>query len=90
MSENASGETFSKEDLPLAFRGEHKAKPLPFDPAKLKGISEKVIRSHWENNYIGSVRALNKVEQRLRQLQKEKDLPGFVYGELKREELESR
>ncbi|MFN2393807.1 MAG: twin-arginine translocation signal domain-containing protein, partial [Pyrinomonadaceae bacterium] len=36
-----------------AFRGQHQPKPLPFDPAKLKGISEKIIRSHWENNYGG-------------------------------------
>ncbi|HEV2864609.1 MAG TPA: hypothetical protein VGX48_26660, partial [Pyrinomonadaceae bacterium] len=37
-----------------AFRGQHQPKPLPFDPAKLKGLSEKLIRSHWENNYGGS------------------------------------
>jgi hypothetical protein len=42
-----------------AFRGQHQPKPLPFDPAKLKGLSEKLIRSHWENNYGGSVGALN-------------------------------
>ena len=49
----------------LAFRGQHQPKPLPFDPAKLKGLSEKLIRSHWENNYGGSVGALNAVEKRL-------------------------
>ena len=27
-----------------AFSGSHQPKPLPFDPAKLKGISEKLIR----------------------------------------------
>ena len=26
-------------------------KLLSFDPAKLNGISERLIRSHWENNY---------------------------------------
>ena len=30
-----------------AFQGQHTPKPLPFDPAKLKGLSEKLIRSHW-------------------------------------------
>jgi Fe-Mn family superoxide dismutase len=60
---------------------------LPFNPAKLKGISEKVIKSHWENNYIGSVKALNAVEQRLSAMLKEKDLPAYIYGDLKREEL---
>src|SRR5262245_47614322 len=58
-----------------AFRGQHQPKPLPFDAAKLSGLSEKLIRSHWENNYGGAVRALNAVEQRLDAMLKEKDLP---------------
>ncbi len=70
-----------------AFRGHHQPKPLPFDPAKLKGLSEKLIRSHWENNYGGAVKALNVVEQRLASLLRDKDLPAYVYGDLKREEL---
>ena len=70
-----------------AFRGEHQPKPLPFDPAKLKGISDKLIRSHHENNYSGAVKALNAVEQRLDAMMKDKDLPAYVYGDLKREEL---
>jgi Fe-Mn family superoxide dismutase len=72
---------------PPAFRGEHAPKPLPFDPAKLKGLSETLVRSHWENNYGGAVKALNAVEQRLDALLSEKDLPAYVYGDLKREEL---
>src|SRR5215210_4092014 len=71
----------------LAFRGQHQPKPLPFDPAKLKGLSEKLIRSHWENNYGGSVGALNLVEKRLDAMLREKDSPAYVYGDLKREEL---
>ena len=72
---------------PGAFRGRHQPKPLPFNPAKLNGISEKLIRSHWENNYGGAVKALNVVEQRLDSMLREKELPAFVYGDLKREEL---
>ncbi len=72
---------------PLAFRGAHKPKPLPFDAAKLKGISEKLIKSHWENNYSGAMKALNVIEQRLAAMLKEKDLPAYIYGDLKREEL---
>jgi superoxide dismutase, Fe-Mn family len=72
---------------PPAFRGQHEPRPLPFDPAKLKGLSEKLIRSHWENNYGGAVRALNAVEQRLGSSLEDKDLPAYVYGDLKREEL---
>jgi superoxide dismutase, Fe-Mn family len=75
------------EVLPLAFRGEHKPKPLPFDATKLTGISEKLITSHWQNNYSGAVSALNVVEKRLAQLVKEKDAPAYLYGNLKREEL---
>src|SRR4029453_17394914 len=70
-----------------AFRGQHQPQPLRFDPAKLKGLSEKLIRSHWENNYGGAVKALNIVEQRLATLLKDKELPPYVYGDLKREEL---
>jgi len=73
--------------LPLAFRGQHQPKPLPFDAAKLKGLSEKLIKSHWENNYGGAVKALNAVEQRLASMLEDKDLPAYIYGDLKREEL---
>ena len=72
---------------PKAFAGQHKPRPLPFDPTRLKGISEKLIKSHWENNYGGAVNALNAVEQRLVTMLGDKDLPPYVYGDLKREEL---
>src|SRR5215470_10471567 len=88
----ANANTRSEENaIPIqasrAFRGEHQPKALPFDPAKLKGLSEKLIRSHHENNYSGDVRALNVVEQRLEAMMKDKDLPAYIYGDLKREEL---
>src|SRR5262245_46469185 len=70
-----------------AFRGDHQPKPLKFDPARLNGLSERLIRSHWENNYGGAVKALNAIEQRLAVMLAEKDLPPYVYGDLKREEL---
>jgi Fe-Mn family superoxide dismutase len=70
-----------------AFRGEHQPKPLPFDPAKLSGLSEKLVRSHWENNYGGAVKALNAVEQRLETALKDENLPPYLYGDWKREEL---
>jgi Fe-Mn family superoxide dismutase len=62
-------------------------KPLSFDPAKLNGLSEKLIRSHWENNYGGSVKTLNAVKQKLAAALADKDTPPFVYGDLKREHL---
>ncbi|MBP6363816.1 MAG: Fe-Mn family superoxide dismutase [Novosphingobium sp.] len=73
--------------LPPAFSGGHKPQPLKFDPAKLTGLSEKLIQSHYDNNYIGSVRTLNMIEGRLAAAMADKDLPPVVYGGLKREEL---
>src|SRR5262245_9065985 len=63
------------------------AKPLSFDPARLNGLSEKLIRSHWENNYGGSVKTLNAVKQKLAAALADKDTPPFLYGDLKREHL---
>lgn len=80
------GEGKQDQSVP-AFAGRHQPKPLPFDPAKLNGLSEKLIRSHWENNYGGSVKALNVVEQRLGAAYKDDTLPAYVFGGLKREEL---
>ena len=52
----------------------HPIQPLPFDPAKLKGLSERLLRSHHENNYGGAVKNLNKVEEELARVNK--DTPG--------------
>lgn len=90
---NASSEKINKPqvvstgEMLQAFRGQHQPKPLPFDPSKLKGLSDKLIKSHWENNYGGAVKALNAVEQRLSAMLNDKDLPPYIYGDLKREEL---
>jgi Fe-Mn family superoxide dismutase len=77
----------SAPELAPAFAGTHEPKPLPFDPGKLPGLSERLLRSHWENNYGGAVKALNAVERRLAALLDDPDLPPYVYGDLKREEL---
>ncbi|MFL5318330.1 MAG: superoxide dismutase [Myxococcaceae bacterium] len=60
-------------------------KPLPFNPAKLKGLSEKLIRSHHENNYSGAVKNLGLVQKQIADVSK--DTPGFVVGGLKEREL---
>ena len=62
-------------------------KPLPFSAKSLHGISEKVIQSHWENNYTSTVKALNAVEQKLLALMEDPNLPPYMYGDLKREQL---
>jgi Fe-Mn family superoxide dismutase len=68
-----------------AYRGAHEVKPLPFDPAKLAGISEKLITSHHDNNYAGAVKRLNLIQQQLGSLPK--DAAPYQVGSLKREEL---
>jgi len=65
--------------------GKHPLAPLPFDPAKLKGLSERLLRSHHENNYGGAVKNLNRVEEDLAGLAK--DAPAFLVGGLKEREL---
>jgi len=40
---------------------EYAIKKLPFDPAKVKGLSEKLLVSHYENNYSGAVKRLNAI-----------------------------
>ena len=74
-------------EIRASLTGGREPRPLPFDPAKLTGLSEKLMRSHWENNYIGSVRALNMIAERLAAAMREPDFPALVYGGLKREEL---
>ncbi|MDT8428016.1 MAG: Fe-Mn family superoxide dismutase [Pseudomonadales bacterium] len=73
--------------VPDAFQSNLELKPLPFDPSQLDGLSEGLILSHWQNNYGGSVRALNTIKQRLQTALADDDLPAFVYNDLKREHL---
>lgn len=40
-------------------------KPLGCNPAGLKGLSEKLIVSHYENNYGGVVKRLNAITAQL-------------------------
>jgi Fe-Mn family superoxide dismutase len=61
-------------------------KPLACDPSRIKGMSEKLIVSHYENNYGGAVNRLNAITVQLADLDFEK-APGFVINGLKREEL---
>jgi superoxide dismutase, Fe-Mn family len=64
---------------------EVKPTQLPFNPKKLRGLSEKLIKSHWENNYMASIKTLNNLNKKLGLA--EKDFPPFVYDGLKREHL---
>jgi superoxide dismutase, Fe-Mn family len=61
-------------------------KPLGCDPAKIKGMSERLIVSHYDNNYGGAVKRLNLIEEQIAELDFEK-APGFQINGLKREQL---
>ena len=73
--------------VPDAFGSELELKPLSFAADQLDGLSEKLITSHWQNNYGGSVRALNTIKQRLQAALSDDNVPAFVYNDLKREHL---
>ena len=60
--------------------------PLACDPTRIKGMSEKLITSHYENNYGGAVRRLNAIAEQLATLDFAA-APVFVVNGLKREEL---
>lgn len=70
---------------PPAFAAQHQVAPLPFDPPALRGISERLIVSHHDNNYAAAVRSLNRVEQELSRVTP--DTPPFIVGGLKEREL---
>jgi len=61
-------------------------KPLSCDPARIKGMSERMIISHYENNYGGAVKRLNLIGEKLAELDYA-NAPGFLINGLKREEL---
>jgi len=64
----------------------YEIKPFSLDPKSIKGISEKVLISHYENNYVGAVKRLTAIAAQLAELDFSKT-PGFVINGLKREEL---
>ena len=70
-----------------SFDEAHQPKPLPFEAGSLNGLSARLIESHWSNNYGGSVRALNETKRRLADALADRDLPAYIYNDLKREHL---
>ncbi len=59
--------------------------PIPVRPWTLNGLSERLIVSHYENNYGAAVRTLNAVRGELAGL--DAGTPGYRIRALKREEL---
>src|SRR5260221_10774948 len=60
--------------------------PLACDPTRIKGMSERLIVSHYQNNYGGAVNRLNAITGQLTELDFANS-PGVVINGLKREEL---
>ena len=71
---------------PAAPTGPYSIKPLPFAPASIKGLSERILVSHHDNNYAGAVRRLNAIHAQFRALDVA-TAPVFTINGLKREEL---
>lgn len=71
-----------------ALSGNHTVQPLPFKPASLNGLSERLVVSHHEKNYGGAVKNLNRVEQELSKINAE--TPPFVVAALRERELTFR
>ena len=63
----------------------YQPQPLPFDPKMIPGLSERLLVSHHDNNYVGAVSRLGAIEAQVAQL--DPAAPGFMYNGLKREEL---
>ena len=61
-------------------------RPLLFKPHRLNGLSDKLLVSHYENNYGGALRRLNAIRAELAALNLA-EVPGFTLNGLKREEL---
>src|ERR1700722_19449816 len=83
----AASSAFAQSNQPSGARTmPYQAKPLSLDPKSIKGISEKVLVSHYENNYVGAVKRLNAIGAQLAELDFAK-APNFMVNGLKREEL---
>jgi Fe-Mn family superoxide dismutase len=61
-------------------------KPLSCNPSRVRGMSERLIVSHYENNYCGAVKRLNLIQEQIAGLDPAA-APGFLINGLKREEL---
>jgi Fe-Mn family superoxide dismutase len=64
----------------------HHIRPLSFKPHRLNGLSQRLVDSHYENNYGGAVRRLNAIDRQLAALDPA-TAPNFLLNGLKREQL---
>ncbi len=71
---------------PAAAPGAFAPQPLPFDPKAVPGLSEKLLTSHHDNNYVGAVKRLGAIRGEFAKLDPA-TAQGFQINGLKREEL---
>ena len=60
--------------------------PLPFDPKTQPGLSERLLTSHHDNNYVGAVKRIGAIGGQLAAIDPAA-APTFLVNGLKREEL---
>ncbi len=78
--------TPASSEVPTVSPASYTPKPLSLDPRSIKGISEKVLVSHYESNYLGAVKRLGAIRAQLAEVDFAK-APNFVVNGLKCEEL---
>lgn len=61
------------------------ASPLKFSPQQLSGLSEKMILSHYNNNYAGAIKRAKLIEEKIASL--DSNANPFELGSLKREHM---
>lgn len=76
----------AQQAAPAAGRYSPQPMPLPFDPKSITGLSEKMLISHHDNNYVGAVKRLGAINGQLAALDPA-TAPVFTLNGLKREEL---
>ena len=62
------------------------SKPWGIDPKTIAGLSENILRSHYDNNYTGAVKRLSTINEQLTGLDFA-TAPNFTVNGLKREQL---
>ncbi len=82
----SGGTAWATPSLPAVqpFPRKYEIKPLPFQTESLKGLSAKLIHSHYENNYGGAIKNLLKVETEISKLGT--DAPAFALTALRNSE----
>jgi len=78
--------SFSISSPPFAAPGTIGVRPLLLKPQWMNGLSERLLVSHYENNYGGALRRFNAIRARLAALDWGR-APVFEINGLKREEL---